>query len=105
MSFAIAALLPVFLTIVLGAGLRYLNMVRDDQWAAVDHICYYILFPAIIVKEIAGANFAGLPVARMAIALILGVIVMSALLLVLRHRENIGRILRGEESRLGRKTA
>jgi malonate transporter len=85
MSFAIAALLPVFLTIVLGAGLRGLQMVRDDQWAAVDHICYYILFPAIIVKEIAGANFAGLPVARMAIALIFGVIVMSALLLALRR--------------------
>jgi malonate transporter len=85
MTFAIAALLPVFLTIVLGAGLRVLQMVRDDQWAAIDHICYYVLFPAIIVKEIAGANFAGLPVARMAIALILGVIVMSAVLLALRR--------------------
>jgi malonate transporter and related proteins len=85
MSFAIAALLPVFLTIVLGAGLRTLQMVRDDQWAAVDHICYYILFPAIIVKEIAGANFAGLPVGRMALALILGVIVMSAVLLAVRR--------------------
>ncbi|MGH8676003.1 MAG: glycerol-3-phosphate 1-O-acyltransferase PlsY [Burkholderiales bacterium] len=30
---------------------------------------------------------------------------IMALLLVLRHRENIGRILRGEESKLGRKTA
>lgn len=85
MSFAIAALLPVFLTIVLGAGLRALQMVRHDQWAAIDHVCYYILFPAIIVKEIAGADFAGLPVGRMAIALILGVIVMSAVLLALRR--------------------
>ena len=32
-------------------------------------------------------------------------VAIMALLLVLRHRENIGRILRGEESKLGRKTA
>lgn len=33
-----------------------------------------------------------------------GVVIM-ALLLVVRHRENIGRILRGQESKLGRKAA
>jgi glycerol-3-phosphate acyltransferase PlsY len=32
-------------------------------------------------------------------------VAIMALLLVLRHRENIGRIVRGEESKLGRKTA
>ena len=32
-------------------------------------------------------------------------VAIMALLLVLRHRENIGRILRGEESKLGIKTA
>ncbi|HEV8095307.1 MAG TPA: glycerol-3-phosphate 1-O-acyltransferase PlsY [Burkholderiales bacterium] len=32
-------------------------------------------------------------------------VAIMALLLVLRHRDNIGRILRGEESKLGRKTA
>ena len=32
-------------------------------------------------------------------------VTIMALLLVVRHRENIGRILRGEESKLGRKTA
>jgi aspartate carbamoyltransferase catalytic subunit len=85
MSFALAALLPVFITILLGAGLRTAGFVRDDQWSAIDHICYYVLFPAIIVKEIAGADFAGLPVARMALALMLGVTIMSVALLVLRR--------------------
>jgi malonate transporter len=84
MSFAVAALLPVFIVILIGAALRSVQFVSDDQWRAVDHICYYILFPAIIVKEIAGADFTGLPVARMALALMIGVLVMSALLLLLR---------------------
>lgn len=85
MSFAVSALLPVFVTILIGAVLRSIQFVRDDQWATVDHICYYILFPAIIVKEIAGADFTGLPVARMAVSLMLGVGLMSAVLLVLRR--------------------
>jgi malonate transporter and related proteins len=85
MSFALLALLPVFITILLGAVLRSIQFVRDDQWNTIDHVCYYILFPAIIVKEIAGADFAGLPVGRMAIALMIGVTLMSALLLLLRR--------------------
>ena len=85
MSFALFALLPVFITILLGAILRSFRLVRDDHWGAVDHICYYVLFPAIIVKEIAGADLSGLPVARMALALMLGVSAMSALLLVARR--------------------
>jgi malonate transporter len=85
MSFAVAALLPVFVVILIGAALRAVQFVNDDQWRAIEHICYYILFPAIIVKEIAGADFTGLPVARMALALMIGVLLMSALLLLLRR--------------------
>jgi malonate transporter and related proteins len=85
MSFALSALLPVFITILVGAALRATAFIGDDQWRTVDHICYYVLFPAIIVKEIAGADFTGLPVARMALALMAGVIVMSVLLLLLRR--------------------
>jgi malonate transporter len=85
MSFALAALLPVFIIILLGALLRVSAFIGEDQWRAVDHICYYVLFPAIIVKEIAGADFTGLPVARMAIALMTGVLVMSAFLLIARR--------------------
>ena len=73
MSFALAALLPVFITILIGLGLRTTAFIGENEWQAVDSICYYVLFPAIIVKEIAGANFAGLPVAQMAIALMAAV--------------------------------
>jgi hypothetical protein len=85
MSFAFFALLPVFIAIVLGALLRAFQWVQDDQWSTVDHLCYYVLFPAIIIKEIAGADFTGLPVGQMTAALILGVLVMSALVFSLRR--------------------
>jgi malonate transporter and related proteins len=85
MSFALSALLPVFITILIGSILRITSFIGDNEWRAVDHICYYVLFPAIIVKEIAEADFTGLPVARMAIALIAGVVAMSVFLLLLRR--------------------
>ena len=85
MSFAVSALLPVFITILVGSALRATAFIGDNEWRAVDSICYYVLFPAIIVKEIAGANFTGLPVAQMAIALMAAVIVMSAFLLFSRR--------------------
>ena len=85
MSFAVSALLPVFVTILVGSALRATAFIGDIEWRAVDSICYYVLFPAIIVKEIAGADFAGLPVAQMAIALMAAVIVMSAFLLLARR--------------------
>lgn len=85
MSFAFIALLPVFLTILAGLLLRVARLVNDEQWHAVDHICYYVLFPAIIVKSIATADLAGVPVAGMVAAILLGLLTMFALLLVF-HR-------------------
>ncbi len=81
---AFVALLPVFLVIVVGYGLRRTKLIGDDHWVAVDHLCYYVLFPAIMFKEIAGADFTGVPVWSMAFAMMLAIIIMSASLFVLR---------------------
>jgi malonate transporter and related proteins len=81
---AFFALLPVFLTIVVGYGLRRTRLIAEDHWAAVDHLCYYVLFPAIMFKEIAGADFTGVPVWGMAFAMMLAIIAMSLVLFALR---------------------
>jgi predicted permease len=85
MSLAITALLPVFLVILLGAGLRRAGVVSETQWQAVDQVAYWVLFPALIFKEIASADFSGVPVVGMALAMILAVLLMSAGLLVSRR--------------------
>ena len=79
------ALLPVFIVILIGFLLRRFQVVRDAQWQAVDQVCYFLLFPAIIFKEIAAADFSSVPVVQMALAMILAVCLMFALLLAL-HR-------------------
>jgi malonate transporter len=79
------ALLPVFIVILIGFGLRHFRVIGDTHWAGLDQLCYFVLFPAIIFKEIAAADFTGVPVFRMAGAMMLAVIVMIGLL-VLLHR-------------------
>lgn len=79
------ALLPVFIVILVGYALRRFGVIGEAQWAGLDQLCYFVLFPAIIFKEIAAADFTGVPVLRMAGAMMLAVSVMIALL-VLFHR-------------------
>jgi malonate transporter and related proteins len=79
------ALLPVFIVILIGWGLRRLHVIRDEQWLALDQLCYFVLFPAIIFKEIAAADFSTVPVLQMALSMMLAVGAMFALLLVI-HR-------------------
>lgn len=85
MTTTFLALLPVFIVILLGFGLRRFQVIGDQQWAGLDQICYFVLFPAIIFKEIAAADFTGVPVFRMAGAMMLAVVLMIGLL-VLLHR-------------------
>lgn len=82
---SVMVLLPVFLTIALGAVLKQTQLVKDEHWASVEHVAYYVLFPAIVTKAIAVADFTGVPVARMALAMVLAILTMFALALVLRR--------------------
>jgi predicted permease len=82
MTTTFLALLPVFIVILVGFALRRFHVIGEAQWAGLDQLCYFVLFPAIIFKEIAGADFTGVPVFRMAGAMILAVIVMIGLLVI-----------------------
>ena len=79
------ALLPVFIVILVGATLRRFNVIGEQQWLGLDQLCYFVLFPAIIFKEIAAADFSGVPVFAMAAGMMLAVSIMIGAL-VLFHR-------------------
>jgi predicted permease len=84
-SFAVLALLPVFLVILIGVLLHFSALMSEAQWSGIHAVCYYVLFPAIIIKEIAGADFTSFPVLSMALALIGGLSLVFLLLLALRR--------------------
>jgi malonate transporter and related proteins len=81
----VLALLPVFIVIMAGFALSRSRLVVESHWAGVDHICYFVLFPALIFKEIAAADFSGVPVWHMAAAMMLALCTMFMLLLLFRR--------------------
>lgn len=76
MTTAFLALLPVFIVILIGFGLRRFSVIPAPHWEGVDDLCYFVLFPAIIFKEIATADFSALPVLEMAVAMMAAVVIM-----------------------------
>ncbi len=83
MGSIINSLLPVFLMILLGAGLTRFNIVARDAWSGVERLTYYVLFPALIVSMLAKADLSGFLVVRVASVQVSGVIVMTLLCLAL----------------------
>ncbi len=80
----LGALIPIFVVIALGKALS-LTLVRDDAfWAGLEKICFFVLFPALLLQTLAGADLSNLTLSAIAIAFALAVAVQAALLLAIR---------------------
>jgi predicted permease len=84
MGGVLAALLPVFLLIVLGFGLKRSLMRLETQWHGLERLTYYVLFPALLIETLVKADLSKVPVAGVGGALLLSALVMSLLCLALR---------------------
>lgn len=81
----IAAIVPVFLLIFLGTWFRSRGFPGDGFWGPAERLTYFVLFPVLIVNTLARADLAGLTVLPMALALIATLLVVTGLLVLLRH--------------------
>lgn len=79
MTDVVTALIPVFAIIALGAMLRRLAFMPDENWRAVEQLTYFVLFPCFLFGAIAFADFANQPIGRMALLLTGAMIAMAAL--------------------------
>ena len=79
-----AALLPVFLLIVLGFVLKRSLLRLDTQWHGLERLTYYVLFPVLLVQTLVKADLATVPVAGVGGALFISALLMSLLCLGLR---------------------
>ncbi|GLK71766.1 AEC family transporter [Ancylobacter dichloromethanicus] len=82
MSAVLGALVPVFLIIALGAVLKRGLLPEASHWVALERLTYYILFPALLVVSIAGADLGEVAVVEVATAL-LGAIGLTGAFLTL----------------------
>ncbi len=84
MAAVIAALLPVFILIVLGVILRHSLMRLETQWHGLERLSYYVLFPMLLIQTLVKADLTKVPVAGVGGALLLSALAMSLLCLALR---------------------
>src|SRR3954451_24884586 len=84
MAVVIAALLPVFILIVLGIVLKRTLMRLDTQWHGLERLTYYVLFPMLLIQTLVKADLTKVPVAGVGGALLLSALAMSLLCLALR---------------------
>lgn len=75
----VAALIPVFAIIALGAGLRALDFLPEDGWRTVERVTYFVLFPCFLFAAIAFADFSDEPLGRLSLLLAGAMIAMAAL--------------------------
>lgn len=78
------ALVPIFLLIVLGWVLRRTQFLPDSFWLPAEKLTYYVLFPALLLGNLAEARLEGLPVTELAGAHGLAVLGMAGLALAAR---------------------
>jgi malonate transporter len=84
MAIVIAALLPVFLLIVLGFILKRTLMRLETQWHGLERLTYYVLFPMLLIQTLVKADLTKVPVAGVGGALLLAALMMSLLCLAIR---------------------
>lgn len=80
----VVALVPIFLLIVMGFVLRRILLKEEVLWLGTEQLVYYLLFPALLFQTLARAKLSEVPVAGVGGALLIAVVLMSALCLTLR---------------------
>ena len=78
------AVAPIFVVIITGYILKRTKLVPSEMWPIVEHICFYLLFPFLIIRTLARADLGAIPIANFAIVITGGVIGMALLLLLLQ---------------------
>ena len=75
---AVENLIPVFAIIALGAVLKRIGLIAEEQWRGVENLVYYICFPALIVYTLTRTDFSTVPVFALAVAMAATVAVVAA---------------------------
>src|SRR5882762_6535035 len=83
MAIVIAALLPVFLLIVLGFVLKRSLLRLETQWHGLERLTYYVLFPVLLIQTLVKADLTKVPVAGVGGALLISALVVSLFCLAL----------------------
>lgn len=80
----VSALVPVMMIIVLGIFLKRIQLFNDDVWAGFGNLCYFVLFPVLLIKTLATVQVESAFLLEYSLMVLSVVFVMSAILMLLR---------------------
>ena len=78
------AIAPIFLIITTGYLLFKTRIVDESVWSAIEHICFYLLFPFLIIRTLSRANLGSVPVIDFMAVIVVAILGMSALLVLIQ---------------------
>ena len=77
------AIAPIFLIIATGYLLFRFRVVGESVWSAIEHLCFYLLLPFLIIRTLSRANLGSVPVFDFMLVLVVAILGMSALLILI----------------------
>ena len=78
------AIAPIFLIIATGYLLFRTRVVDESVWSAIEHICFYLLLPFLIIRTLSRANLGSVPVVDFMTVLVVAILGMSVLLILIQ---------------------
>ena len=74
---------PVFAIIVLGFGLRKSGFIAAGNWGAVEDLCFYVLFPAILAKTMIEADLSNIEAGAFTLTIVVSLAIIGGTVLAL----------------------
>ena len=78
----ISALVPVLALVALGYLINRTSISSADGWASLEKIAYFVLFPSLLVSNLATQDLKGIPIGDILIVVLVTSLMASAVLLV-----------------------
>jgi hypothetical protein len=86
----VATIAPAFVLIALGVAFRRSGWPGEALWSPAERLTYFVLFPALLLRNLWAARLDGLPVAPMAAVIIAAAVAMTVMLLAMRPAIGVG---------------
>ena len=84
MTSTLDAIAPVFLIIATGYLLFRTRVVDEAIWSAIEHVCFYLLFPFLIIRTLSRANLGSVPFIDFLTVLVVAILGMASLLVLIQ---------------------
>ncbi len=84
MTEVIANIAPAFMLIALGFAFKRSGWPGETFWTPAERLTYFVLFPALLLRNLWVARLDGLPVAPMAAVIVCAAVAMTMILLAAR---------------------